>query len=330
MAWCDFAVHYDQSKDTQRDLILRILYSLFIGRIKSKKPAIAFISGDSGEGKSETALTVQKMLMECQDLNYLPYIEQMNVITPMEYPKKLEALLHDPSLKKVNIITMHEAREVVKAKLWQSFVTQVIPDINAMSRKIKPLVIIIISQFIRDITTDVRYTLNFYIKIRRPKRKNARMYINIMWKDDRDLEKPKLRKRPISGYIIDPKGRWRRYVPQYFELGRPDKEAIEIFDAMDTEAKTSIIKNKLAKLLQELRKDTLDANAKIESMVDYYSQSNDLLSVVGKQWRGKWIVKPQIKKMHDLSPDEVKTFQDRLNEKVKSMEVQNGEEDPGS
>lgn len=314
MAYCDFVIKYT---DDQQELLRRILYSVVIKRLKFKKPTIIFLGGGSGEGKSWSSLRLQELLFEIQGLSLKDYIEVTNVYTPIQYPKKLDTLLFNKEYKKANIICMHEAREIIKAKHWQSFLTQAIGDVNAMSRQIKRMCIIIISQFIRDITTDIRYTLNFYITVRRPKGCKPRLYINMMWKDDRDLEKPKLRKRKLSGYLVYPNGRYRRFVPQYFEMSKPDKDIIEIFEKQDFEAKAGIIRNKLDRLLKEMAIGLEDTNKKIQAMVDFYIQTPDNLNLIGKRVKGRWKLKPQFRQMHDLNEFEVKQFHDKLNDAMK-------------
>lgn len=324
MAHCDFVVKYNKKKDTMEDIVKRILYSVIIKRIKAKKPVVWFMGGDSGEGKSYTAIKIQELLMEVQGLDIRKNFNDINVYTPIEYTRKVDNLLFNKNLKKVNIVCMHEAREVVKAKLWQTFITQAIADINAMSRQIKRLCIIVISQFIRDITTDMRYTLNFYSIIRRPKGKPARLYINILWKDDRDLEKPKLRKRKLSGYLQDETGRYIRFVPQYLELGKPSKDLCEIFEKSDFEAKTTIIRKKLNKLEGEIKAEMNIIDRKVEDIVDWYIKNPESISLVGKKWRGKWKLKKEAAKIHDLNQGETRTFERLFNKKFKEEGIRTG------
>lgn len=319
MAHCDFVVRYDPETESTYDITRKILTSIIIKRLKSKKPTICFISGDSGEGKSYSGVRLQEILLDIQGMDMKEYFEIMNVFTPLEYPQKLDKLLFDKKYKKANIICMHEAREVVRSKDWQNFLTQAISDVNAMSRQIKPMCIMIISQFIRDITTDVRYTLNFYMKVRRPKNKPARLYINVMWKDDRDLEKPRLRKRKLSGYLVDKQGRYRRFIPQYLEMSKPDKSIAELFESLDHDAKASIIRKKLDKLVQEMQTEAGLENRKVEAMVDYYMRNPDNLVAIGKRYRGKWKLSPEAREMHDLSKPEAVRFEDMIDTRMKEI-----------
>ncbi len=321
MAFCDFVVKYDPTKDSREELTKRILYSVFIKRLKAKKPVILFMSGDSGEGKSYSNIALENVLLEIQGLDLRDYFNDINVYTPLEYPRKLENMLHSKRLKKINILCMHEAREIVRAKNWQSFLTQAVADINAMSRTIKRLMIIITSQFIRDITTDIRYTINFYVKVSRPKGKSARLYINVMWKDDRDLEKPRLRKRKLSGYLVYPNKRYRRFVPTYLEVRKPPKDLTDIFDKADRIAKAGIIRNKLNKLMSEMKTELGEENTKVNSMVTFYTANLDALSSIGKRYKGQFKLKSDVRKMHDLTRDEAKQFEEALQLKLKKEGV---------
>lgn len=314
----DFAIRYDPTIDQPEDLTKRILYSLIIRRTKAKKPTVMFIGGDSGEGKSYSALSLQKTLLELQGIDFKKHLEDINVFTPLEYPTKLNNLLFNKELKKVNVLCMHEARDIVRAKNWHNFLTQAVADVNAMSRSVKRICFMVLSQFIRDITTDTRYTITYYVNTRRPIGKKARLYISVMWKDDRDLEKPKIRRRRIRGYIIDKNGHYRIYEPKYLELTKPPKEITDLFEKKDFEAKAKIIHQKIERLISEMKVDLEVQNKKVEAMVKWYMQHQDNLTLIGKKIRGKWRVKPEVKIMHELTDLEAKDFQDKLNEEMKA------------
>jgi len=330
MGFTDFKVKYFPETDSPLDLTKRILYSIVIRRMKFHKPAILFISGDSGEGKSFGALKLQEILLEMAGLKLIDYLEDINVHTPLEYPKKLDNLLNDKKrLKKIDIICMHEAREIIKAKMWHSFLNQAVADVNAMSRSIKPLCIMIVSQFIRDISTDIRYTLNYYMKCSRPMggNKRTRLYISVMWKDDRDLEKPKLRKRKLTGHLIYPDGTMRRYTPKYLELTRPSKEVVDIFEKNDFESKQKILKNKIRKLITVMENELNFDNKKIDAMVTFYMKNPENRALIIKYKRGdKFIIKKEAKAMHDLDDEELKEFQNKLNEEFnKGIKIDQGD-----
>jgi len=315
--YLDYMVKFDPDKETDNDLVKKIFYSLFINRAKHKKPTNIFFGGESGEGKSLSAITTMQILFELQGIEIKDYFQDVNIMTPFEYPRKLDKILFELP-KAVNCCIMHEAREIVKAKKWQEFLSQAVADVNAQSRTIKRIIFIIISQFIRDITTDIRYTLNYYITAYRPLGKKTRLTINVMWKDDRDLEKPKLRKRRIKGIVMYPDGSSKVHSPRYIEVDMPDKYVVEMFEKMDRESKTAVIRRKLDRLIKEMEVEGQNEDVKINAMVDYYAQHIESSHLIGKTKRNKWCVKPEIKLMHGLTDSEASLFEERFNEKLKS------------
>jgi len=320
MAFCDFVIRYNPKIDTAEDIAKKIIYSVIVKRLKAHKPAVIFIGGDSGEGKSLTALRLQEIILETQGLALKDYINDINVFVPIEYPTKLEALLHSDRLKKVNIITMHEARTIIKAKLWHSFLSQTIADVNALARSVKRLCTIVISQFIRDITTDTRYTINFYCTVRRPKGQKARLYINVLWKDDRDLEKPRLRKRKLSGYLVYPNGKYRRLVPTYLEIKLPDKELVNKFEEQDYLAKKSIIKRKIGELIGQMKKEIGEDSNKVDTIVDWYIDNQEMIKLVGSNGKRGFKINKRFKEIHELTPDQIEDFQNKFTKRLTEIQ----------
>jgi len=307
----DFLVRFDPSCESEDVLGSRIIDSLFYGRLKQNKPCRVFIGGDSGEGKSLGAIKVAQSLLASDGLDLRDFMDVVNVYTPLDYPTKMKNLLFNKDLKKVRVLIMHEAREIIKAKLWQSFISQAVADINAQARHVKRLVTVIVSQFIRDITLDVRYTLNFYCTVERPRNSNARMRIYILWKDDSDIEKPKLRKRRIFGYVRTPTKTYK-FSPKYLTLSLVSKDLRDAFDLADYKAKEDIIKHKLEKIVKIIEADIGVGSSKIDSIVEYYSSHPENLTLIGKTKRGKFVLNSNFVKMHDLTAEEGKLFSQRL------------------
>src|SRR6056297_2838315 len=108
----DFCIRFNKFKgETETDIARKLLYTLIIKRIKAKKPTVWFIGGDSGEGKSSTALTIQNILCESMGIDLREVLETMNVLHPVEYPEKLDTLLYskDSIIKKLPFLCIHEA-----------------------------------------------------------------------------------------------------------------------------------------------------------------------------------------------------------------------------
>lgn len=313
----DFIIKYNPKTDTQQEIFMRILYVLYVKRLKGKKPAVSFVAGDSGEGKSETVLSLIYLILKLQGVDAAKCVQETNVFVPIEYPQKLNKLLYEKSLKKVNLIAIHEARETVKAKNWHSFINTAIADVNAMSRSIKPLGFFIISQFIRDIDPSIRYTLTYYLKVHRPIGQNVQLSIERLWKDDRDLQNPQLRKKRIWGYLKYPSGKYRKFYPGTISIARAPKEIVDTFESADTAAKGEILKRKMDKLISEMQVDVGQESNKIQSMVDWYTKTPERLSNIGKKnLRGNWKIHKEVQDMHDINKTELKQFEKLLNIKL--------------
>ncbi|GAG57412.1 unnamed protein product, partial [marine sediment metagenome] len=223
-------------------------------------------------------------------------------------------VLFDKEKKDIKVIMIDEARELVNARLWHSFINRAIADCNAMSRRIKPLVLIIISQFISDIDSDVRKTIMFYGKCARPMKGRTYFTLHRIWKDDRDIEKPKLRKRKLSGYIIR-KGIYSIFKPD-FRIKLPEKEVIKKYEDQNFQAKSKIIRKKLENLMKTLDKEIGHEFDKVNTLVDFYLKKPAMLNMVVDRIHNKYKVKKKFKEMHDLTPIEVKEFQSQLVQKL--------------
>lgn len=318
MAYNDFVVKFDPDKEPEENLSKKIIHSLFINRMRYRKPAVCFIGGDSGEGKSWAVLRIQEILCELMGTDSSAFLDVMNVYIPIQYPEKLQKILYDKEYKKCHVIAIHEARDIIKAKLWHGFVSMAVADVNAQVRAIKRLAIFIVSQFIRDITNDMRYTLTYYCTVFRPLGGAAQLIIYKMWKDDRDLEHPILRKRRIAGTIIYPNGRRRYITPKCLMLSMPTKENRERFDKADREAKAGIIHNRLERMIKEMELELKVGNPKVDAMVKFYSENPDSLRLIGRAVRGTWKLNKNVIGMHDLTASEFKDFQTKLSTALKS------------
>jgi len=331
----DFCIRYNPFiGEGQKEVTERLLNTLIVKRLKSNKPVVWFIGGDSGEGKSSTALTLQNALCNSMGVNLMDVLEHMNVLSPVEYADKLKNIIYskDPVVKKLRCFCIHEARTLVNSRDWNSELSRLISNVNAMSRAIKPLCMIIISQFIRDITTDVRYTLTYYSTITRPMGKgygNLRIYR--MYKDDRDLEKPKLKKRFLQGYLLrakhenaDPmiESDWERSwtVLKSIKLFRPPSEIYGKFIELDKQGKTDVIVKELDRMNENLKVQAGVEDNRVNKIAEHYTKNVNQLSTIGRRIKDKWVLNKNIKEMHGLSKGEVKFLQEKVNEIVKEKD----------
>ncbi|WP_456477594.1 hypothetical protein [Geoglobus ahangari] len=308
----DFVVEYTEDPE---ELGRRILRNITVNRIKAKKPTIIGITGASSEGKSWTALKIADIVNEEFGVDTAEVLDETVVYTPLEYTKKLDRLLFDKELKKVHTLMIDEGRELIKSKLWYDFVRQAIADVNAMHRQIKPLVVLVVSQDIADILRDVRRTLTFYGQCMRPLSGGVHFKLYRLWKDERDLENVKLRKRKLRGHIVKD-GRKVVFTVNKFKVKAPRKEIVEKYEKLSFERKSKIIRGKLETLLKQIEKEIGHQFDKVDQLVTYYTEHPELLNIILERKRNKIRVKKEFKNMHDLTATEVKEFEKRLFEKL--------------
>lgn len=306
----DFIVPWSEDP---AELGKNIIRNLVVGRLKAKKPCIIFLAGDSGEGKSYTGLKILEIINEYYGVE--TDVKNQVIYTPLDYTKKINKLLFDKEFKNYRILMIDEAREALKAQLWYSFVNQALADINAMMRRVKPMAIIVISQFIKDIDVQMRRTLNYYGKCMRPLGKRTRLKLYTIWKDDTDIERPVLRKRPLRGFVIK-NGKYITFKPKFFEITLPSEKVIEEYEAINYEEKSSIIKRKLDLLLRQIQKELGQPYDKVEMLADWYAKHPESIHLVLEKKRGRMQLRKDVRRLHDLTADEAREFERRLMEKL--------------
>jgi len=308
----DFVVEWSDDPEL---LGHRIIQHITVNRLRAKKPVIIGLTGDSGEGKSYTALKIVDIINEYYGIDTAEHIDDIVVYTPLEYTKKLDRLLFDKSLKRIHTLIIDEGRELIKAKLWYDFVRQAISDVNAMHRQIKPLCVVVVSQDFGDVLKDVRKTMTFYGRCYRPLYGNTNFELYRLWKDESDLENIKLRKRRLRGYIVK-NGRRNLFICGRFRVKLPRKEIIEKYEQLSFERKAKIIRQKLETLLKQIEKEIGPGFDKIEQLVNWYAERPELLNMILERKRNKIRVRKEFKQMHDLTTTELKEFERRLLEKL--------------
>ncbi|MEE9364828.1 MAG: hypothetical protein V3U92_19680 [Cellulophaga sp.] len=307
----DFIVDYDPDP---RVVGKRILKNITTMRLKYNKPCIIFVGGDSGEGKSTFGIKLLEIVDEAYGVEL--DIENQIIYIPLEYAHKIKKILYGKGkFKKYRAIQLDEAREVIKAKLWYTFINQALADINVLTRAIKPIVTIIISQKIKDIDSSIRSTLTYYMTASRPLGKRTRVKIWRLWMDDRDIENPRLRKRRLKGYIIKD-GKRIPFTPKYFEVEMPSKKIMKEYNETNTKAKGDIIKRKLDAILQEIKEDLGEPLERVTTIANYYVNNPESIHLVMRRYRNKLKAKTEVKKLHGFTVKESKEFEKILMEKL--------------
>lgn len=313
------------------DITRKILRSIFIKRLEARKPVILGIFAKSGEGKSFTGLRIYELLMEMQRLDPIQFYDVTNITSPDQYADRVNKLLNEkkyPEYRRINILVVHEGRLLVRAKKWYEESVQAVSDINALSRQIKPLMIIIISQFLSDISKDIRLTMTHYAKVRRANTfgSHGHLLINTIEEDDYDIQRPKIIKRGLEGYLVYPDGSYRLYRPSYFEVNPPSKGLQELFMKSDTESKLNMLLDKLEQLGRSFVVNT-DAKAqRVQMLFDFYKKNPELLMDFATKTKRGIKISGEFLKVHQVSNEEALIFSRRINE---YMKIQRSTIEPG-
>lgn len=319
----DFVVKHNYSTETDNSLIKKIFYSIFYRPTIFKFPVIVFIAGGSGHGKSYTAAKIIELICEHLGINYIDYFREVNVFHPVEYMQKFNNIIKNKELKKIRFICVHESRIVLPAKLWYSFINQNISDINAITRQVKPLLSIFISQKLSDLTKDVRSTLNYYITVHRPKGSNAkvRMRIRKIYHDERDIENIKMRTRRLRGYVIDQYNKYHKMQYSHIEIMRPSEPVQKLLKELDAQEKRKILEKKMKETHNAIMKE-IGSYDKVDRLINYYYEKDDQLREhikYGEKQKRYRIGKDFIR-MHGLDRQEIKEFEVRITKKLVEKE----------
>jgi len=308
MGVIDFVIKTNANIDKIAALII---HRLFLTRVKGNKPCIVLITGASGEGKSYTCLKIIQDIFNIEGVDITPYVKDFVVMNPLQYSEKLNNILYDKRLKKIKAIQIDEARAVVGSDKWNSFINQTIAHVNAMSRAIKPLIVFIITQSIKDIDRSTRLTINYEVKCRRRGSLPVEAEIFKYWIDDHNPETPVLRKRKVYG-IIERDGEQIKTQPRFI-IKKPTEPVIEIYEKLMIEGKQDLLDSKLKKLTDEMKKDIQKGTfSRVEEITNYLLNNKDTLHEWANFSRKKWNIKPERASMLSLTKPQIQELEKRL------------------
>lgn len=319
----DFWIPYN--KDEQKQAIAILDYA-FLYRTERKKQTVLVLTGDPGEAKSSIAQALTEKLLANRGINYAPYVSDVTVYTPFEFPEKETNLLESPRLKDIPLMIIDEARLVVKAKNWHNFLNQAIADVFALQRRVKPLMLIVVTQDLDDIDKDIRRLVTYWGECYRPLNGAAELHLSRFWKDTRDPEKIKLKKRGLRGIVEMPDGRRRLEFPGTFIFKMPSKEVWQKYDADNFKNKGIIIKQKLEEMVQAMKKEMgFKDKSRQDVLFDYYlkpEKYHELLFHFKKTNRGNYRLKEGAKEILGLQPSEAKRFEFAIKDRMKTLQEQ--------
>jgi len=315
----DFWVHHSKNREKQA---IEILDYALLYRTERKKQTVLVLTGDPGEAKSSIAQALTEKLLKNRGIEYLPYVSDVTVYTPFEFPEKEKRLLEDKDLKKIPVMIIDEARLVVKAKNWQDFLNQAIADIFALQRRVKQLVLIIVTQDLGDIDKDIRRLITYWGECYRPLNGAAELRISRFYKDTKDPEKIKLKKRGLKGIIQMPDGRQVLDFPR-FVFRMPSKEVWKKYDEDNFKNKGSIIKQKLEEMMDRMKKDIgLKEKSRENILLKYYltpEKYQELLYHFKTTNRGNYKLKPGARQVLGLQPSEARRFELEVKNRMKNF-----------
>jgi ABC-type oligopeptide transport system ATPase subunit len=316
----DFSIPYN---DDPRVMGKQVMQHITVNRLKAKKPCIIFISGDSGEGKSSLGLKILDAVNDSYGVDTFDTLHDCIVYLPVQYLTKFDNILHwkkynRTDLKDAHVLIVDEAREVVNAKDWHTFINRAVASCTNMSRRIKPMVYILISQFITDIDSDMRHTLSFYSECQRPLTGRTRVTFERVWKNTYDLQRPRLCKRPLVGWVVDGDSRSKFY-PK-FEATMPDKKIFNKYDEESYRAKSKILRQRIEETIRKMEKQ-VNIYDKVEALVDFYVKNPDQLSTIIDPRYQKFRLRKQFKDMHEVTRTEQIEFEKRLQERLQERGI---------
>lgn len=309
MAHWRFLVKYDGN------IVLttkRIIHALITNRTKKNKPCVICIVGKSGEGKSNVGLFMTDATYELENIDFAKYVGKTVIMSALDFGPKTRDILRDKNLKEAFIIMIDEAKATVNSQDWATAVNRTIAMVNSLSRAIKPMAIIIIAQSLKDVDRATRDTIDYYIKVSRDD-EGGHAKIYEFWVDDRDLDRPKTKKRIVSGMIEDEKGNVQPYQLNQITFGKVRKEIWGPYNSIMYEAKDKLIEAEFENLDRYLQDKY--SNKEVERVVKIgeYLQQNPLqINEYGTYKYGKWKLNDEFKRHFNLSDLQVKELQKNL------------------
>jgi len=314
MAHWRFLVKYDG------DIIKtskRIIHALVVNRVKRNKPCVICIVGKSGEGKSNVGLFISDATYELEGVDFADYVEHTVIMSALDFGNKTRKILRSKELKDAFIIMIDEAKATVNSQDWATAVNRTIAMVNSLSRAIKPMAIIVVAQSLKDIDRATRETIDYYIKVSRDD-EGGHAKIYEFWVDDRDLDRPKTKKRIVSGMIEDQQGNIQPYQLNKITFGKVRKEVWNKYNSIMYEAKDKLIEAEFENLDRYLQDKY--SNKEIERVVkiaEYLQANPQQINEYGIYKYKKWRLNDEFKRHFNLSDLQVKELEKNISQHLK-------------
>jgi hypothetical protein len=216
------------------------------------------------------------------------------------------------------------------SKDWANITNRAVNFINNMSRAIKPLLIIIIAQSLKQVDSQLRQTVNFYMPVRRSYNKPAKAKLYKFYINERDLEKPKLQKQLVRGYIVN------NGQKEYIELTDIEFPKVrqciwDIYKKDMIDSKSKLLEAEFDKLANALIDKNEDKHQeRINNLTKFLWSNKYILSNFAKFSRKKWSLKNEFVDNFMVTDSEKKQIETQLKEKVnkekKELNLRQGDE----
>jgi len=299
-----------------QDTTTEIFDHLFYRRIKAHKPCVICITGASGEGKSNTGLHIVDKLFQKNGIDFKDYVKQAVVGGIEDFGPKAKAIIHDKELKPCFAIIIDEAAATVNSKDWASLTNRAVNFINNMSRAIKPLLIVIIAQSLKQIDSQTRHTINFYMPVKRSYNNPARAKIYKFYIDEHDLDKPRLKKKLVRGYI-DYNDKKEYIELKDIEFPKVRQEIWDIYKTDMIDSKSRLLEAEFDKLAKHLIESNQDKQKeRVTELAKFLWSNKYILSNFAKFTRKKWMLKPEFVSNFGITDSEKKDLESLLRTKV--------------
>lgn len=316
----DFIVEWQGTSELTTQ---KIFYNLFVKKIKADMPCVICVTGKSGRGKSSVALHLTDILFKQEGLDFAQYVEHAVVGSIKDFGPKTKAILHDKELKKCFALIIDEARATVNSQDWASLVNRTVAMVNALSRAVKPLMIIIVAQSLKDVDRATRDTIDYYIKVTRTYGNPAKIKMYEFYVNDNDIDKPKTQKKIVRGLVKQGNGK-ETIELRKIEFPKVRPEVWEPYKKAMIQSKNELLEAEFDKLALALVDKHTDTHVqRIDNLIKFLWSNKYVLSQFAKFSFKKWKLNPEFVQNFNVTDTEKKDIEKRL--KLLSLKETNKE-----
>jgi len=266
-------------QDMGKEVIRRIIYN----RIEMKKNCFFMLVGDSGEGKSYTALRIAEIVQEDFDP------KTQVVYTPDQY---LDVINYAVEKRKTKVIILDEAHVTIPARLWLSFTNLAVGLVTTTFRRLKSLAVLIVSPDINWVEKMVRESCNYYAICERKRRggnyENVYADVFRVLRNRYDIEKTKTYLRRIPCYSV-PLG--KTYIIEKLVFSLPSQQLIDAYEECSYKFKKMLLERKLLEIKKQISR-SLNVIISVDEAIRALQESEELREAVLRyDKKGKAILK---------------------------------------